>query len=453
MLKTCLVFDGRDVQRPLVVSRSQCGGSAASEALVGIAGVLEAVAELLADYQWRDRTLWKKRAPPTCTYQKHLVSDLPPALLEQMRQKAVARALTHHTEPSANGTPDADSPCALAIEPDADQARVLEEALGGRIGGRLVVVQSTTEACATFADTIPNLILMSPLLAPVDEEQIVAHLATLGDDASHVRLLAIPRFGDGSGQPEKKWRFGRSAKKSSAGGCDPAEFASEIAESLAQGPVPRPRRPELVPTAPVEDDTLADLRIEHIEQMLDRLDVDRAPAKAPSPETETVSPHVTEQSDMSTPSRHEVALDTPREAGEARIPRFLIPDEHVPLPLRALLEEADGCLKMSFLTGAGACAGRTLDLLLAEQGLGGGDRSDQILQLGKKHPAVAESFLRGLQLVTNNPSGAWDEARVTLAIGILKAIVYEIYVLGPERKERAAYVIDLLERFKAAGRN
>ena len=54
--------------------------------------------------------------------------------------------------------------------------------------------------------------------------------------------------------------------------------------------------------------------------------------------------------------------------------------------------------------------------------------------------------------MTNNPSGAWDEARVTLATVILKAISYEIYVLGPERKERAAYVIELLERFKSVGR-
>ena len=133
-------------------------------------------------------------------------------------------------------------------------------------------------------------------------------------------------------------------------------------------------------------------------------------------------------------------------------PRFLTLDEQVPLPLRVLLDEADGCLQMSFLTGAGACAGRTLDLLIAEQGLGGGDRADQIQQLGKKHPAIAESFLRGLSLVTNNPSGAWDEARVTLAIAILKAIAYEIYVLGPERKERASYVIELLERFKSVAK-
>ena len=156
---------------------------------------------------------------------------------------------------------------------------------------------------------------------------------------------------------------------------------------------------------------------------------------------------------MTMTTANEVHVDATRETGEPRLPRFLTLDERVPMPLRALLDEADGCLKMSFLTGAGACTGRTLDLLLAEQGLGGADRADQIHQLGKKHPAVAESFLRGLALVTNNPSGAWDEPRVRLAIVILKAIAYEIYVLGPERKERAAYVIELLERFKSAGRS
>jgi hypothetical protein len=148
----------------------------------------------------------------------------------------------------------------------------------------------------------------------------------------------------------------------------------------------------------------------------------------------------------------EFHAETTREPGMSRVPRFLTVDDHIPMPLRALLEEADGCLKMSFMTGGGACAGRTLDLLLSEQGIGDGDRGEQIQQLGKKHPAIAESFLRVLSVVTTNPSGAWDEARVTLAIVILKAISYEIYVLGPERKERATYVIELLERFKAAGK-
>ena len=196
------------------------------------------------------------------------------------------------------------------------------------------------------------------------------------------------------------------------------------------------------------EDPLAGLRIEHIEQLLERLDADTPPHvdsdPAPIPKRELMS--------TSTSTTPETLVGATRSTADARLPRFLTLDEKVPLPLRALLDEADGCLKMSFLVGAGACAGRTLDLLLAEQGLGEADRAEQILQLGKKHPAVAETFLRGLSLVTNNPSGAWDDARATLAIAILKAIAYEIYVLGPERKERAAYVLELLERYRSAAK-
>jgi len=366
---------------------------------------------------------------------------------------------------------------ALAIEPDASQARVLEQILAGRIGGTLRVVRSTDAAFATLAESVPDVILMSPLLAPQDEEQIVTHLGTLGIDASHVQLLSIPRFSDGHAPIQKKRRFGWQSQKPltiASGGCDPDAFAHEVAEYLAQASTLR--RGNTAVSEPVQqsvEDTLAGLRLEHIEQLLERLDVS---ARKISEETilteETITTQETIPSEEEMPSQEEnilqeaperddamtmttaseVNVDTTREAGEPRLPRFLTLDERIPLPLRALLDEADGCLKMSFLTGAGACTGRTLDLLLAEQGLGGTDRADQIHQLGKKHPAVAESFLRGLSLVTNNPSGAWDEPRVKLAIVILKAIAYEIYVLGPERKERAAYVIELLERFKSAGR-
>ena len=201
------------------------------------------------------------------------------------------------------------------------------------------------------------------------------------------------------------------------------------------------------PSEQDDADTLAGVRIEHIEQLLERLDAD-----PPPPHTDGDSSPIPKRDLMAISTTHEPNVGATRHAGESRLPRFLTLDDQVPVPLRALLEEADGCLKMAFLTGAGACAARTLDLLLSEQGLAEADRAEQILQLGKKHPAVAESFLRGLSLVTNHPSGAWDEPRATLAIAILKAIAYEIYVLGPERKERAAYVIELLERYKSAGK-
>src|SRR5262245_23531138 len=85
---------------------------------------------------------------------------------------------------------------ALAVEPDVSQAAILERALGARIKGTLRMVGSIDEAFTALVERIPDVILMSPLLAPQDEKEIVARLSSLGVDASHVKLLSIPRVGD-----------------------------------------------------------------------------------------------------------------------------------------------------------------------------------------------------------------------------------------------------------------
>jgi hypothetical protein len=148
---------------------------------------------------------------------------------------------------------------------------------------------------------------------------------------------------------------------------------------------------------------------------------------------------------------HEPSASAMHDAA-SRLPKFLTIDDQISPALRTLLNEADGCLTMSFFTGGGACAGRALDLLLSEQGISGADRAHSIQEIGKKHPAVADSFLRVLSLALADSGGAWDAARLTLSVVILKAIAYEIYVLGPERTERATYVIGLLERFNSVSK-
>jgi hypothetical protein len=49
----------------------------------------------------------------------------------------------------------------------------------------------------------------------------------------------------------------------------------------------------------------------------------------------------------------------------------------------------------------------------------------------------------------SDSSARWEIKRLTLAIVLLKAVAHEIYVLGPERTERASYVLALVERFNA----
>jgi len=383
----------------------------------------------------------------------------------------------------------------LAIEPDAFQARILEEKLVGRGGITFRLLTSTESAVATFSESVPDLILVSPLLSSQHEEQIVSRLFALGVDASHVQLLSIPRFAGAPATAGRKGPLGVLRRRSSASktaGCDPDAFAEEIAEHLARtSPARQGWRDDQAddedldtpPFAPALDDPLRSVSAEHIENLLERLDAE-VPVERSEPAVEYSEPSVeySEPSELATATataeiilfepvpkfepvpeqeiemptttatRNDPGADTAIDSGASGMPRFLTPDDRIPLPLRALLHEAEGCLKMAFLTGAGACAARTLELLLAEQGIDDPDRSEQIQQLGKKHPAVAESFIGALSLVTNNASGTWEDARAKLAIALLKAIAHEIYVLGPERTERAAYVLDLLKKFKAAGR-
>ena len=159
---------------------------------------------------------------------------------------------------------------ALAVEPDESQAAILERVLGARIRGTLRVVASIDEACTALVERIPDVILMSPLLAPQDEKEIVARLGGLGVDASHVKLLSIPRVGDATQPVEKKRRFGWQSQRepSTGAGFDAVAFAAEVDAYLAEASTLRHSQ---------ESDPLPDVRLEHIEQLLDRLHVDPSP--------------------------------------------------------------------------------------------------------------------------------------------------------------------------------
>ena len=342
----------------------------------------------------------------------------------------------------------------LAIEPDAEQARTLEKVLKGRITGTLTVVESTESALKALVDTIPDLVLVSPLLSPRTEEQLMTHLRALGVDALHLQILSIPRFGEpeaGNGK-KRAIKLQSFTKQGDAPPvCDPVAFANEISAYLDRAA--QSRDGQAAESAP---ELAGGMRMEHIDQLLDRLRTDSTDTSSDerSSPQEAAEPVAVE----AIPGPDLMPMQTAHEpTGSAaydgsRQPKFLTMDEQVSPALRTLLEEADGCLQMSFFTGGGACAGRALDLLLAEQGISGSDRAHSIQDIGKKNPAVADSFLRILTLAMADSGGTWDAARLTLAVVILKAIAYEIYVLGPERTERAAYVIGLLERLNPVSR-
>ncbi len=123
----------------------------------------------------------------------------------------------------------------LAIETDARQAALLRWVVRDRIGARLVVVSSKEQALAAIAAEIPDLVLVSALLSPRDEEEIVAHLRTL-DGAAHLQTLTIPRLADRAQEEPGGWRrFWRRRRAVEAmTGCDPHRFGDAIAEYLAR---------------------------------------------------------------------------------------------------------------------------------------------------------------------------------------------------------------------------
>lgn len=135
-------------------------------------------------------------------------------------------------------------------------------------------------------------------------------------------------------------------------------------------------------------------------------------------------------------------------------PAFLTPDARVPASLRDLLGEADGCLKHNFLTGATACAQRAMQGLLTIEKADGADVPARIRALNEKYPAVPQmlsSVLLQFGDATSRDGAKLSASGLNLLVVTLKAVLYEIYVLGPERAERLEYVRQVFDSIERKG--
>ena len=122
----------------------------------------------------------------------------------------------------------------LAIEPDRKQANQLTTIVRGRLHAELVLAESAEKAFVALGDRTPDLILSSALLSPADESVLAERLRAL--EATHVHNLTIPVFASrsgGEGGVLSALRRGKS-KGAAPDGCDPAIFAEQCAEYLAQ---------------------------------------------------------------------------------------------------------------------------------------------------------------------------------------------------------------------------
>lgn len=121
----------------------------------------------------------------------------------------------------------------LAIEPDLRQAAIVKRIVREKVLADVAVVDSRDAAIEAMRTCMPDVLLLSALLSPRDEDELIAHLKTL-EHAGHLQTHTIPQLasalqpGDERGGRGLLSAFRRKKDPGPAAGCDPELFADEI---------------------------------------------------------------------------------------------------------------------------------------------------------------------------------------------------------------------------------
>lgn len=163
-------------------------------------------------------------------------------------------------------------PLVLAIEPDLRQAAIVKRIIREKVLADVAVVDSRDAALEAMRTTVPDVLLLSTLLSPRDEDELIAHLRTL-QHAEHLQTHTIPQLASSIGPEDVKPSKGllsafrrKKGAASAPSGCDPEMFADEVRTYLQRasekkreikeaGPVDvaaRPSTPRPQAPAPVE---------------------------------------------------------------------------------------------------------------------------------------------------------------------------------------------------------
>ena len=131
------------------------------------------------------------------------------------------------------------APLVLAIEPDLRQAAIVKRIVREKEIADVIVVDSRDAAIAALRTSMPDVLLLSTLLSPRDEDELMAHLRTL-DNAGHLQTHTIPQLastlsgGEDRGSRGLLSAFRRKKEETPVSGCDPDMFADEIRLYLQQ---------------------------------------------------------------------------------------------------------------------------------------------------------------------------------------------------------------------------
>ena len=130
---------------------------------------------------------------------------------------------------------------------------------------------------------------------------------------------------------------------------------------------------------------------------------------------------------------------------------FFTIDQRIPKVIRELVCEAEGCMKMNFLTGASACMRKAIYELTVREQAEGKFYEEKIKFLKKKNPECDPNLfdiLAAIQGMTSDKVHeqswpAWDSKILQLIIETLKTVLYEIYVLPQIKKDRSIAIKEL----------
>src|SRR5215212_518988 len=130
-------------------------------------------------------------------------------------------------------------PLVLAIEPDIRQGGVLKRIVRELVQAELILVESRDAAIAAIEQQIPDVILLTALMSPRDEDELITHLRRHGA-SEHLQTHTIPLLSTArAAEPAARGGLlGKFRKRSKdpepVGGCDPEVFASEVRNFIAR---------------------------------------------------------------------------------------------------------------------------------------------------------------------------------------------------------------------------
>jgi len=135
---------------------------------------------------------------------------------------------------------------------------------------------------------------------------------------------------------------------------------------------------------------------------------------------------------------------------------FFVVDSRIPKVIRELITEAEGCVKMNYLTGASACCRKAIYELTVKEEAEGPDYESRIKFLKDKFPSVDPELFDILCHIKDMTSDKiheqswdkWDARHLKLFLETLKVILHDIYVVPDEKKSRSQNVKALLQEVR-----